>query len=98
MIRLTPGHIESDGHVVLIGPLTGDVTLADGTTIDVSPVAVEVATVEEADEVAHLVALRYVEEGHPDDVEVTEDGVEQYPFDYVAPEALADYQPYGQEG
>lgn len=37
-IKITPGSIESDGHVVLLPVgLTGEVTLDDGTTYDLGP-------------------------------------------------------------
>lgn len=68
-----PGAIVSSGHVVLTGPITGTVTTADGTVVDVSPVAVEVTDQAVADEIAHLIGLRYATEGHPDDVEVDDD-------------------------
>lgn len=93
-MQFTPASIVSTGHVVLTGPITGTVTLQDGTVIDVSPVAVEVADQAQADEVAHLVGLRYAAEGHPDDVEVDAKGkTVQRPFDYQAPEQFADYTP-----
>lgn len=56
---------ESDGHVVLTGPINRSITLADGTTIDCSPAAVEVASPEQAQELAHLIGLHYEENGHP---------------------------------
>lgn len=51
--------------VVVVGPLTGTVTTSDGTTYDVTPEVIEVASEEHAAEVAHEVALRYEAEGHP---------------------------------
>ncbi len=56
--------IESDGHVVLTGPIRGEVTTTDGTVYDVSEVAVEVQE-DHAAEVAHLIGQRYADEGHP---------------------------------
>lgn len=84
-------HIESDGHVVLTGPIRGTVTTGDGTTYDVSEVAVEVHP-DHADEVAHLIGKRYEAEGHPDDVEFDEDlgRSVQRPFVYEAPAQFAD--------
>ncbi len=55
----------NETHVVLVGPIRGDVTLADGTVVDVRPDPVYVDSAEKAAEVAHLVAQRYVAEGHP---------------------------------
>lgn len=71
-IKITPGSVVSDGHVVLTGPITGTVTTDDGTTYDVSAVAVEVPD-EHAAEVAHLIGQRYADEGHPTDPEFTYD-------------------------
>lgn len=48
-------HYASDGHVVLTGPATGAVTLADGTEYDVTEAVIEVASVEHAVETAHLI-------------------------------------------
>lgn len=88
-IRITPGHIEADGHVVLTGPIQGTVTTADGETLDVSPVAVEVESPEKAAEVADLIGRRYATEGHPEDVEEVDGHLEQRPFDYQTPDAVA---------
>lgn len=55
-LKITQGHIESDGHVVLLPPgLTGAVTTEDGSEYDLGPasqLAVEVASPEHAAEVA----------------------------------------------
>ncbi len=55
-IKITPGSIESDGHVVLLpAGLTGIVTLDDGTTYDLGPagqVVIEVESHDHAKEVA----------------------------------------------
>lgn len=55
-LKITPGSIESDGHVVLLPPgLTGEVTTDDGTTYDLGPahqIAVEVESHDHAKEVA----------------------------------------------
>lgn len=56
----------AEQHAVLTGPIRGTVTLKDGTVVDVKPAIVYVDTLEQAHEVAHLVAKRYVKEGHPD--------------------------------
>lgn len=52
-------------HVLLTGPITGELTTSDGTTYDVSAMAVEVESQEHADELAHLIGLHYQENGHP---------------------------------
>lgn len=86
-LRITPGSIESDGHIVLTGPITGTITRPDGTVVDVSAEAVEVDTQEEADEIAQAVAERYAAEGHPFMVEHGDDGeVTQVPFVIDTPE------------
>jgi hypothetical protein len=54
----------SDGPVVITGPITGYVTVPDGTIYNVSDAVVEVAPGHE-DHVAHAIALRYESEGHP---------------------------------
>lgn len=64
-MKFTPASIESEGHVVLTGPITGTVTLDDGTVVDVSNPVVEVSGKAQADEVAHLIGKRYADEGHP---------------------------------
>ncbi len=60
-LKIIPGRIETGGHVVLLpAGLTGEVTLADGTTYDLGPasqVAIEVDSHDHAKEVA-LVASR----------------------------------------
>ena len=54
-IKITPGRIESDGHVVLLPfGLTGQVTVEDGTVYDLGPaheVAIEVDSHDHAREV-----------------------------------------------
>ena len=54
-------------HVVLVGPIQGYVTLPDGSVVDVSDHAVEAESPEHAAQIAHAVATRYAEEGHPTD-------------------------------
>lgn len=55
-LKITPGSIVSDGHVVLLpAGLTGEVTVGDGTTYDLGPssqIAVEVDSHDHAKEVA----------------------------------------------
>lgn len=94
-MKITPGSIVSDGHVVLTGPIQGSVTLDDGTVVDVSPVVVEVSSPEEAAELADKIGQRYAEEGHPDDVELDTDEdsetfgqMVQREFVYVAPDEV----------
>lgn len=63
-------------HVVLTGPITGLLTLEDGTVVNVSPTAIEVTGQEQADEISFLIGEHWVKHGHPDDVdeEENEDG------------------------
>lgn len=57
---------ESDGHVVYVGPhIDGHVFLPDGTRYNVTPNVIEVASLEHASMVAHAIAQRFVEDGHP---------------------------------
>ncbi len=57
-MKITPGSIVSDGHVVILpAGLTGEVTLGDGTTVDLGPasqIAIEVDSHDHAKEVALL--------------------------------------------
>ncbi len=48
---------ESDGHVVVTGPVYGSVTTGDGTDYDVSDAVIEVAP-DHAAEVADLIAQK----------------------------------------
>jgi len=57
---------DPDKPVVLTGPVKGDITLADGTTYNVSDDFIEVENQAHADEVAHQIGLRHEAEGHPD--------------------------------
>lgn len=59
-------------HVLLTGPISGPVRLADGTEVDVTPAVLEFDSLEQAAEVAHAIGLAHAEVGHPDDVEVDE--------------------------
>jgi hypothetical protein len=83
-------------HVVLTGPIKGRVTLADGTTYDVSDHAVPVESPEHAAELAHLIGLHYEAEGHPDDVEWDDEAGEmvQRPFVYDKPAEFKRYKPH----
>lgn len=64
-LKITPGSIVSDGHVVLLPPgLTGTVTTEDGTVYDLGPAhvpAIEVDSHDHAKEVA-LAASRLAHE------------------------------------
>lgn len=84
-LKITPGSIVSDGHVVLTGPIRGTVETADGDVVDVTPEVIEVESAEKAAEVAALLGDRYAAEGHPDDVEVDPETGEtvQRPFVHV---------------
>lgn len=70
-------------HLVLTGPIRGEVTTEDGTTYDVNGVATAVDP-KHAEEVAHLVGLRYAAEGHPNH----DPG---HPFVYEPPKEFASY-------
>lgn len=85
-MEYTPASVKGE-HVVLTGPITGAVTLEDGSTVDVSPAAISAGSPEQAAAIAHAVGLRYAEEGHPDDVEADPKTgkLVQRPFDYQAP-------------
>jgi hypothetical protein len=65
-VQYTPASIVSEGHVVLTGPITGTVTLDDGTVVDVTQPVIEVADKAQADAVAHQIGQRYAAEGHPE--------------------------------
>jgi hypothetical protein len=56
----------SDQPMVLTGKAYGPVTTSDGTTYDVSEQWIEVASEAHAGEVAHLISVKFEEEGHPD--------------------------------
>jgi hypothetical protein len=61
---------------VVTGPISGSVTLADGTEIDVSGPIVYIDDVATAEAVAREIGRRYQSEGHPEDPD----------FVYTAPE------------
>lgn len=65
-------HITSDGHVVMTGPISGPVVLADGSVVDVTPEAVEADSAEHAAEIAHAIGQHWAANGHPHDVEIDE--------------------------
>jgi hypothetical protein len=76
-MKYTPAKVESTGHVVMTGPITGSVTLEDGTTYDVTQPFVEVDP-DHAEEVAHLIGQRYADEGHPTDPNYTYDAPKKF--------------------
>lgn len=67
----TPAAIQGD-HVVLTGPITGTVTLPDGTVIDVSAPFIAVDSELRAAEVAHAIGLHWeaAENVHPTQIDV----------------------------
>lgn len=52
-------------HLVMTGPISGTVTLPDGTVVDVTPDFIEVESVEQARLVSDAIGARHVAEGHP---------------------------------
>jgi hypothetical protein len=60
---------ESNPAVVLTGPISGILTLDDGTQYNVGPAVVEVDSEEHAAELADKIGRHWAENGHPDDVE-----------------------------
>ena len=88
-MKHTPGSVEGN-HVLLTGPISGNVQLEDGTVVDVSNPFIEVSD-DQAEEIAHRISMRYYEEGHPDDVEPDPETGQlvQRPFDYQPPEKFA---------
>lgn len=62
-----------DEHAVMTGPVTGIVTLDDGTAVNVSDPYVAVDSPEKAAELAHQIAMIHVENGHPNDVDMLTD-------------------------
>lgn len=85
-LNTTPGSIVAPkgSHILLTGPISGTVTKADGSVVDVSGEALIVDDQDEADEISFLIGERYVAEGHPNLVEVDDDGnVVQYQFEHA---------------
>lgn len=62
----------AEKHVLYTGPISGEVQLADGSRVNVSPAVLEFETLEEAAEVAHAIGLAHAKAGHPDDVDIDE--------------------------
>lgn len=67
-------------HALITGPITGLLTLQDGTVVNVTPDVIEVADQDQADELSFLIGEHWVKHGHPDDIDETEDGPVQRPF------------------
>lgn len=68
-------------HILLTGPISGLLTLQDGTVVNVTPAAIEVTGQDQADEISFLIGEHWVKNGHPDDIEEDEDGTPvQRPF------------------
>lgn len=66
------GHVFSDGHVVMTGPIRGVVQLADGSQVDVTPIAVDAESQEHAAEIVHAIGQHWAKHGHPDDYDIDE--------------------------
>lgn len=65
-------HIFADGHLVLTGPIVGQVMLTDGSTIDVTPEFVEAESLEHAAEISHAIGKHWGKHGHPHDFDIDE--------------------------
>ena len=98
-MKITPGHVQGE-HVMLTGPIRGNVELADGTLVDVTPAAIDVTgkTPEEIEEIDFLIGQHWVENGHPDDRERDDDEdsptygeVVQRPFVVEVPAKFKDH-------
>lgn len=64
-------YIADPGEVVVMtGPVTGVMTLEDGTAINVNEPFVAVATQEQANELSDKIGQHFADHGHPDDVDV----------------------------
>jgi hypothetical protein len=55
---------ESDGHVLITGPIYGTVQTEDGTTYDVSDQVIEIDPAHAGD-LAHKIGVYHEEHGHP---------------------------------
>lgn len=81
-------HVFSDDPskpVVMTGPIRGSVQLADGTEVDVNPIAVEANSAEHAAAIDRAIGEAWEALGHPDDVEIDQKTGKrvQRPFKYV---------------
>lgn len=60
---------EPGEHVLMTGPISGIKTLADGSSIDVTPEYIVVRDQAHADAVNKAIGMHHVENGHPHDVD-----------------------------
>lgn len=80
---------EGDEEIVMTGPIQGVITLADGTAVNVSHPYVAVPTPEHKDELTDRIGLHWVENGHPEDVDILTDPesgkpvIVQRPFEFT---------------
>lgn len=83
-MKHTPASYEGE-HVVLTGPITGTVTLEDGTVVDVTREAVAANSPEQAAEIAHAIGLHWsqAENIHPQQIDRDENGREVGRNDFV---------------
>jgi hypothetical protein len=63
----TPGSFVGE-HALITGPISGTVTLEDGTVVDVTPPIIELHP-DKHEEVSFLIGEHFVQHGHPHDVE-----------------------------
>ncbi len=64
---------EAGEHLFVPGPVTGLMTLADGTKVNVTPDVILVADEAQAVELNDLIGRHWVEVGHPDDIDTLVD-------------------------
>lgn len=81
-------HIQSDGPVLMTGPIRGSLVLADGSVVDVTQDVIELP-VEQHAEVSDLIGKYWEANGHPHDVEWDDEAqaTVQRPFVYLPPAA-----------
>lgn len=60
------GVVVPDAHIVLTGPIQGEVVTSSGEKIDVTPFAVAVDTAAEALAISDAIGAQHAAEGHPD--------------------------------
>jgi hypothetical protein len=84
MSEYTPPSIKGE-HVVLTGPIVGDVTLPDGSKVDVTPAVISVDSEEKAAEVAHAIGKHWAEPAniHPGQIDHDPDTGETRVLDFV---------------
>jgi hypothetical protein len=58
-------YVNPDGHLVITGPITGEVTLADGSTVNVTPDVIEADSPEHALAVSDAIGRHYETYSHP---------------------------------